>query len=139
MYHEKRAKGRVLGLKEAIFHFPAINGELWERANSLFPVQLTRSWLHRVTQFDGPLGKQALPNALELVHHPDDNDDPVGECMDLILADKRVKMSMAYVAQACRNATKSTPTCMRRVFNSDGASMWMSIIAKDYCSPKVKE
>ena len=67
------------------------------------------------------------------------NDDPVGECMDLILADKRVRASMANVAKYCRNATKSTPACMRRVFKSDGSRIYMSIIARDYCSPKVKE
>ena len=79
MYHEKRAKGRFLGLKEAIFHFPDIHGDIWQRANTLFPVQLTRSWLNRVSHYNGPLGKQVLPNDLELIQHPDDNDDPVGE------------------------------------------------------------
>jgi hypothetical protein len=74
---------------------------------------------------------------INLSHAQDD--DPVGECMDLILADKRVNISMAYVAKACRNATKSTPACMRRVFNSDGHRLYMNYIATDYCSPKVKE
>ena len=66
------------------------------------------------------------------------DDDPVGECMDLVSADKRFNVSMANVAKYCRNATKSTPSCMRRVFKSDGG-IYMGNIARDYCSPKVKE
>lgn len=76
---DARAPGPVLGRPEALARFPELDPELWERADALFPVKVTRSWADRVESADDPLGLQAFPRAAELQPDPGDIPDPVGE------------------------------------------------------------
>lgn len=83
MYHDKPERalraGRVVGRREALSRFPNLSRSLWDRADRVFPVRLTRSWLERIQSADDPLARQVLPSAAELLPHPGDNTDPVGE------------------------------------------------------------
>lgn len=83
MYHDEPERaprlGRVVGRREALSRFPDLSRTLWDRADRVFPVRLTRSWLERITSADDPLARQVLPSEAELLPHPEDNTDPVGE------------------------------------------------------------
>lgn len=79
MYHDKGRSGRIMGRLEALRRFPELNEELWRRADSLFPVRITRSWAERIQDASDPLARQALPQATELVADPGDLEDPVGD------------------------------------------------------------
>jgi lysine 2,3-aminomutase len=71
--------GRIVGRLEALSRFPALKSEIWSKVDRRFPVLLTRSWLERVRQVDGPLGLQAFPSPSELKDYDGDSWDPVGE------------------------------------------------------------
>jgi lysine 2,3-aminomutase len=79
MYHDSTTNGRVLGLPEALSHFPEISESLWKAADSVFPVRITRSWFNRIRRIDDPIARQAFPSQSELESHPEDLFDPVGE------------------------------------------------------------
>jgi len=53
----------------------------WTAADASFPVRVTRSFWERMDQVDptDPLARQVLPDPSELVDHPGDRPDPVGD------------------------------------------------------------
>ena len=57
---EKR-KSKIVGKKELLSRFPSLSQNIFDQADQLFPVRITRNWLGRVKSMDGPLGKQAFP------------------------------------------------------------------------------
>ena len=61
---EKRSK--MVGKRELLHRFPTIEQSLYEQAEQLFPIRITRSWLLRENSPVGPLVKQALPDGAEL-------------------------------------------------------------------------
>lgn len=75
---EKR-KSKMIGKKELLSLFPSLSKNMFDQADQLFPVRITRSWLSRVKSMDGPLGLQAFPNKHELPIQSGDLHDPVGE------------------------------------------------------------
>lgn len=77
---DDREPGGVVGRPELLAARPDLGG-VWEAADALFPVRVTRSWWERVDPSDprDPLALQVLPSARELVADPGDLDDPVGE------------------------------------------------------------
>ena len=82
MYHgdaPRNASGRILGRKEAIERFPALERAVWDAAHAVFPVRITRSWADRIERADDPLARQVLPDAAELIARDDDVEDPVGD------------------------------------------------------------
>ena len=80
MYHAEPRVGAVLGPGALVRRLPALSGSLLRAADAVFPVRLTRSWLARMgADAEGPLGRQAVPQAQELERHPGDVPDPVGE------------------------------------------------------------
>ena len=82
MYHgdaPRNASGRILGRKEAIERFPALDRAVWDAAQALFPVRITRSWADRIEHAGDPLARQALPDVGELEARDDDVEDPVGD------------------------------------------------------------
>ncbi|MGC6509179.1 MAG: KamA family radical SAM protein [Myxococcota bacterium] len=79
MYHDFERRGRIVGRREAIAAFPSLTEELWDKADQIFPVRITRSWFNRILHENGPLYKQSFPDLNELISHPDDLENPVGE------------------------------------------------------------
>ena len=82
MYHgdaPRNASGRILGRKEAIERFPALERAVWDAAHAVFPVRVTRSWADRIEHAGDPLARQVFPDAAELVARDDDVEDPVGD------------------------------------------------------------
>ena len=84
MYHDRdnhavSRPGRVAGRRELLARFPSLSAQVWSAAEALFPVRVPRSWADRIQQADGPLGRQALPDAAELTPAAGDLQDPVGE------------------------------------------------------------
>ena len=83
MYHEDaeraESRGRVAGRPELLRRFPSISADTWRRADALFPIRVTRSWLARLQHADDPLARQALPDPAELLPDAGDSTDPVGE------------------------------------------------------------
>jgi lysine 2,3-aminomutase len=79
MYHGDRPAGTVLGPRALLARFAGLDAALVRAADARFPVRLTRSFLARFSDPDGPLGRQALPQPDELVSDPGDVPDPVGE------------------------------------------------------------
>ena len=79
MYHDFERRGRIVGRQEATEAFPTVTESIWRKADQIFPVRITRSWFNRIQQVNGPLFKQSFPDAEELLSHPDDLDNPVGE------------------------------------------------------------
>lgn len=77
-YHDRDRGGRVVGRREAVRRL-GVDGAVWKAADRRFPVRIPRSWFDRIRQADDPLGRQALPDASELVDDPGDLPDPVGE------------------------------------------------------------
>jgi lysine 2,3-aminomutase len=75
---EKR-KSKIVGRKEILTRFPILSQNIFSRADQLFPVRITRSWLMRVKSIDDPLGVQAFPHESELNFDDGDLIDPVGE------------------------------------------------------------
>lgn len=96
MYHESsgadtgRAEDRadavaregsaVVGRPEVLRRHPGL-AAIWDAADALFPIRVTRSWWARMAEegADGPLARQVLPGPDELVPHPGDRADPVGD------------------------------------------------------------
>jgi len=81
MYHGSGTrKGPVVGRPEMLRDRPDVSA-VWEAADSLFPVRVTRSWWERVDHTDlaDPLALQVLPDPRELVPDPQDRADPVGD------------------------------------------------------------
>ena len=72
-------KSKIVGRKELLEQFSGLNEQLWEQADHLFPVRITRSWLSRLKRIDDALGVQVFPHSMELVSDPKDLLDPVGE------------------------------------------------------------
>ncbi|MCA9572983.1 MAG: KamA family radical SAM protein, partial [Myxococcales bacterium] len=72
--------GRMVGRREALVARPDLAG-VWDAADALFPVRVTRSWWDRTdpSDPDDPLALQVLPDPSELVEAEGDLDDPVGE------------------------------------------------------------
>lgn len=68
-----------MGRRELLQRFPHLSASVYAQADRLFPVRMTRSWLERIRDPFGPLARQALPDPVELMPHPTDNRDPVGE------------------------------------------------------------
>lgn len=82
MYHgdaPRNVSGRILGRKEAIARFPALERAVWDAAHAVFPVRVTRSWADRIEHAGDPLARQVLPDAAELEARDDDVEDPVGD------------------------------------------------------------
>ena len=80
MYNARDRRSPVLGRSELLGRFPGLPARLVERADALFPVRVTRSWVARMTgAHDGPLAAQVLPDPAELLQSPGDVPDPVGE------------------------------------------------------------
>ena len=75
---EKR-KSKIVGKKELLSRFPSLSQNIFDQADQLFPVRITRNWLTRVKSMDGPLGRQAFPDHSELASQTGDLLDPVGE------------------------------------------------------------
>ena len=75
----KTNKSKIVGKKELLSRFPVLEETMFTRADDLFPVRITRSWLKRVKSLSGPLGIQAFPNSWELSTDAEDLLDPVGE------------------------------------------------------------
>ena len=75
----KTNKSKIVGKKELLALFPVLEETMFTRADDLFPVRITRSWLKRVKSLSGPLGIQAFPNSWELSTDAEDLLDPVGE------------------------------------------------------------
>lgn len=73
--------GSVVGRPEALRRFPQLESEIWQAADELFPVRVTRSWVDRVADPADALGIQAFPSDAELVPDAGDRPDPVGEAM----------------------------------------------------------
>ncbi|MCB9666481.1 MAG: EF-P beta-lysylation protein EpmB, partial [Alphaproteobacteria bacterium] len=69
-----------MGRPEVLAARPDLAG-VWEAADAIFPVRVTRSWWDRIDPEDpdDPLARQVLPARDELVADPGDLDDPVGE------------------------------------------------------------
>ena len=78
MYHVRDQHG-VLGTTELKRRFPNLEAKLLEKAESIFPVRVTKSWAERIEAHDGPLARQVLPTEEELIPVPADTPDPVGE------------------------------------------------------------
>ena len=75
---EKR-KSKIVGKKELLSRFPSLSQNIFDQADQLFPVRITRNWLARVKSMDDPLGKQAFPHHSEIEKQEGDLFDPVGE------------------------------------------------------------
>ena len=75
---EKR-KSKIVGKKELLSRFPSLSQNIFDQADELFPVRITRNWLARVKSMNDPLGKQAFPHSSELKSQDGDLSDPVGE------------------------------------------------------------
>lgn len=83
MYHGRGAdpgRGPVVGRPEALRERPDL-ADVWEAADALFPVRVTRSFWDRIDRADpaDPLALQVLPDPRELAPDPGDLDDPVGD------------------------------------------------------------
>jgi len=78
-YHEQRAQGPMVSPAETAERFPGLDLAPWRAMKRVFPVRISRSWLKRVKDHAGPLGRQVIPDARELLTHPTDVPDPVGE------------------------------------------------------------
>jgi lysine 2,3-aminomutase len=72
--------GQVVGRPELLARRPDLVA-IWDAANALFPVRVTRSFHDRIDWNDpnDPLARQVLPAAEELVPAPGDLLDPVGD------------------------------------------------------------
>ena len=81
MYHAEPRPGAVLGPGALARRLQGIPETLLRAADAAFPVRITRSWLSRMVDPQGPLGVQAVPRAGELVAAPGDVPDPVGESL----------------------------------------------------------
>jgi len=68
--------------REVLTARPELAG-IWDDADALFPVRVTRSFWRRIDPTDpnDPLARQVLPDARELQSDPDDLDDPVGDAL----------------------------------------------------------
>ncbi len=75
----KTNKSKIVGRKELFSRFPLLQHDVFMKADHLFPVRITRSWLERVKSISDPLGIQAFPNPKELQADNEDLIDPVGE------------------------------------------------------------
>ena len=75
----QKRKSKIVGKKELLVRFPMLSQNIFSRADQLFPVRITRSWLMRVKSIDDPLGIQAFPHESELNSNDEDLNDPVGE------------------------------------------------------------
>ena len=93
MYHgdvPRNVSGRILGRKEAISRFGALDRAVWDAAHALFPVRITRSWADRIEHAGDPLARQVLPDPAELEARDDDVEDPVAD---------RLKRPVPWVVQ----------------------------------------
>lgn len=72
--------GPMVGRPELLGARPEL-ASVWAAADALFPVRVTRSWWSRVNASDpnDPLARQVLPHPSEVVVHPEDQADPVGD------------------------------------------------------------
>lgn len=89
MYHDDEEQARddaafraprLVRREEALAQRPDL-AAVWEPADALFPVRVTRSFWARMdaSDPDDPLARQVLPDPRELSDHPDDLADPVGD------------------------------------------------------------
>jgi lysine 2,3-aminomutase len=82
-YHAEETPARpgtVLGKQAILKRFPWITEAVFSAASKVFPVALTESWVKRATGLAmDPLLRQALPDIAELMPHPTDQPDPVGD------------------------------------------------------------
>jgi len=70
-----------VGRREALRRLSGLDPETWGAADASFPVRIPRTWFDRIDPDDpgDPIGRQALPDAAELVPAADDRVDPVGD------------------------------------------------------------
>lgn len=75
-----RRRSPVVGRPEVLEARPEL-ADVWAAADAVFQVRVTRSFWDRIDPADpaDPLARQVLPDPEELVPHPDDLDDPVGD------------------------------------------------------------
>jgi lysine 2,3-aminomutase len=72
------SKRKMVSFAEINQHFPTLDKTLWDSADKIFPIRITRSWFSRMKSIAGPLSKQMLPQLGELALD-DFLSDPVGE------------------------------------------------------------
>lgn len=70
---------RMVGRKELLERAPGLDVALYDAADAAFPVRVTRSFLERDPDPEGPLLRQVLPDPAELRSDATDRDDPVGD------------------------------------------------------------
>lgn len=71
----------MVGRREALSRMGWLRPDVWAAAARLFPVRIPRGWLAAADLSDpaDPLLRQVLPDPRELVPHPGDVPDPVGD------------------------------------------------------------
>jgi len=123
VYHDRadRAdrKSAIVGRRELLERFPQLS-DLFDAAAAQFPVSVPRSFWRRMTgDPDGPLARQALPRASELVAHPEDSPDPVGDhaCSPLPwVVHKYPDRVLLLLTKRCHMYCRY---CFRRTFHDD--------------------
>ena len=67
----------MVSFKEIQQRFPELDSEIWQKADQLFPIRITRSWFSRMNSSQDPVAKQVLPQEEEFKEEGVEN--PVGE------------------------------------------------------------
>lgn len=127
----KRLKGgdiserKMASFKEIQQRFPELDLELWQKAEQLFPIRITRSWFSRMNSPQDPLGKQVLPDPEELREEGLEN--PVGEFERLthpFVIQKHADRALLLVSRKCHMYCRY---CFRRSLGTAGSPSWREL------------
>ena len=92
----------MVSFKEIQQRFPTLDAELWQKADQLFPIRITRSWFSRMNSSEDPVARQVLPSFSELSTEGSEN--PVGELMQMpvpFVIQKHKDRALLLVSRKC--------------------------------------
>ncbi len=107
----------MVAFKEIQQRFPELDLEIWQKADRLFPIRITRSWFSRMHSSEDPLAKQVLPSQLELSDVGLEN--PVGELGRLahpFVIQKHKDRALLLVSRKCHMYCRY---CFRRNMSTE--------------------
>lgn len=112
----------MVSFKEIQQRFPELDSEIWQKANQLFPIRITRSWFSRIHSLQDPLAKQVLPHLDELGDQGLEN--PVGELDQMkhpFVIQKHKDRALFLVSRKCHMYCRY---CFRRNMGTEISPSW---------------